>query len=179
MQEYETKPVIAHRRIEMIEYQLVAVGSGDRLAAKLHQPPRPRQASPDRLRMRSAQKPGGRECGIGQRAKDTAVILSRRRRRSRRRSAGGRPKDLLPDNNGWWRNHDASTWGVLRPSSAAPASPTQLRRLRMTATPILKKSASRSCRRSRRSSTSRASPSARALCWGRSRGRSRDRASRS
>jgi hypothetical protein len=63
------------------------------------------------------------------------VILSRRSDVSAKRwSRAGRSKDPQPANQGRAAvNHDASTGGVLRPSSAASASPTSLRRLRMTA----------------------------------------------
>ena len=61
VQQDEAEAIVANRRIEMIEHQLVAVRRGERLAAKLHQPARPRQAAPDRLRVRSAQEPGGCE----------------------------------------------------------------------------------------------------------------------
>ncbi|MEA2414030.1 MAG: hypothetical protein QOI58_687 [Thermoanaerobaculia bacterium] len=60
------------------------------------------------------------------------VILIRRRRGAE----GGAPQDgrrtpqLQPGRAAAF--HEASTEGVLRPSSAAPASPSQLRRLRMT-----------------------------------------------
>src|SRR4051794_22661095 len=54
--------------------------------------------------------------------------------RRRSRSSGGRSKDPLPGNPAGRRcSNEASTWGVLRPSSATSASPTSLRRLRMTA----------------------------------------------
>jgi len=65
------------------------------------------------------------------------VILSRRSRESRSDGPakdGRRTPPLQPGRAAVF--HEASTEGVLRPSSAAPASPTQLRRLRMTAFPL-------------------------------------------
>jgi hypothetical protein len=65
----------------------------------------------------------------------TVVILSRRRREAEGVAPqdGRRTPHLKPGRAAVF--HEASTEGVLRPSSAAAASPSQLRRLRMTAFP--------------------------------------------
>jgi len=73
----------------------------------------------------------------GELFEEDAVILSRQ---SDEGEAGvaedGRRTPNLVTRKGRRLLHDASTEGVLRPSSAALASPTQLRRLRMTASPL-------------------------------------------
>jgi error-prone DNA polymerase len=78
----------------------------------------------------------------GELFEEDAVILSRR---SDEGEAGvaqdGRRIPNLVTRQGRELLHDASTEEVLRPSSAASASPPQLRRLRMTASPLTEMSA--------------------------------------